>query len=128
MTTIQAGGLHTSLDDLGRAFDVSVTGMTVISVDGRFLRVNEAFCRSLGYSHDALLGLRWQDVTHPDDIQLSVEAAEATAGPENSSPLTKRYLRSDGKIAWVVIGISPLCPRSLSAAPRSARGPCATAC
>lgn len=41
----------------------------LVSKEGWFVEVNQAWCHMLGYSRDELLKMRWQDVTHPDDIE-----------------------------------------------------------
>ncbi|TAN53058.1 MAG: PAS domain S-box protein, partial [Methylococcaceae bacterium] len=44
-------------------------GMALLSLDGRFTRVNRAFCEILGYEPEELLKLTFTAITHPDDIQ-----------------------------------------------------------
>ncbi|MDF2961525.1 MAG: diguanylate cyclase [Paenibacillus sp.] len=49
------------------AFQWSVTGMAVISKDGRILKVNPAFGKLLAYPDSALLENHISTVTHPED-------------------------------------------------------------
>jgi len=52
------------------AMDSSVDGMTIVSADGRHIYVNSAFARMMGHeSPQDMLGKRWQDVTHPNDLE-----------------------------------------------------------
>lgn len=53
---------------LASAFDAAPIGMTVIDLEGRWLRINDAYCRMLGYEREELLDLSFRDLTHPDDV------------------------------------------------------------
>ncbi|NOU97975.1 diguanylate cyclase [Paenibacillus sp. LMG 31456] len=52
------------------AFQWSITGMAVISKDGRFLKVNPAFSNILAYSDSSLIEKHISSITHPDDELL----------------------------------------------------------
>jgi PAS domain S-box-containing protein len=83
------------------AFDASVVGMALAAPDGRWLQVNDALCRLLGYDADALLTMRYQDVTHPDDLESDLALARRMlAGELPAYQMEKRYLRPDGSIVW----------------------------
>src|SRR5262249_15001625 len=47
------------------AFERTNVAMGLAGLDGRFLRVNEAFARLLGYARDDLLQRSQDDITHP---------------------------------------------------------------
>ncbi|MCR8631074.1 diguanylate cyclase [Paenibacillus radicis (ex Xue et al. 2023)] len=49
------------------AFQWSITGMAVISKDGRFLKVNPAFGNILAYQDSSLIEKHISSITHPDD-------------------------------------------------------------
>lgn len=49
-------------------FDHAAVGMAHVAPDGRYLRVNRAYCDLVGYSEDELLSRRFHDITHPDDL------------------------------------------------------------
>ena len=48
--------------------DEAPIGMALVSLEGRFLRVNRAFCAVVGYEPAALTNLTFQDITHPEDL------------------------------------------------------------
>ena len=48
-------------------------GRCLVSLDGRFMKVNEALCHMIGYSESELLSMTANDVTHPDDLSISAE-------------------------------------------------------
>ncbi len=84
------------------AFDRAPIGMTVIALDGEWLRVNDALCEMLGYARDELIGTNVAVYTHPDDVERDREMlAGAVAGSRNLLEREKRYLRKDGSVVWV---------------------------
>ena len=48
--------------------DGAPIGMALVALDGRFVRVNAALSQIVGYSVEELQQLRFQDITHPDDL------------------------------------------------------------
>jgi PAS domain S-box-containing protein len=85
-----------------QGFDNSPIGMVLTDpVTGRYLEVNDAFCRLLGRGRDDLLALSFHDVAHPDDA-LTDEAARAqmAAGAVAHYECEKRYVRPDGSVVW----------------------------
>jgi PAS domain S-box-containing protein len=86
---------------LRSAFDRSPTGMSVIDLAGRWLRINDSYCRMLGYEADELIGAPFQKFTHPDDLAEDYEfVAAALAGELDSFEREKRYVRKDGSLLW----------------------------
>jgi PAS domain S-box-containing protein len=79
------------------AFEDAPTGIAILDLDGRFLRVNEALCRILGRGEQDLMSQTWRDVTHPEDrgVQEAYER-DALAGGDRIFSWEKRYLRPDG--------------------------------
>jgi PAS domain S-box-containing protein len=85
-------------------FGQTAVGIAVGSPDGRFLRVNEALCRLLGYDEHELLQKTVQDITHADDLQAVQDfRQELLATLSQSRVYEKRYLRKDGSTVWVRI-------------------------
>jgi PAS domain S-box-containing protein len=80
------------------AFEQAAVGLAEIGTDGAYLRVNRAMCAFLGRDHDAIIGRRFSDFTHPDD--LAADAVEwpqfVAGGRERVARLERRYLRPDG--------------------------------
>jgi PAS domain S-box-containing protein len=83
-------------------FDNAAVGIAHIAPDGRWLRVNEAASRILGYPVDELLTKSLQDVTYPDDLAADLARAQLIReGKIDSYEIEKRLLRKDGVIIWV---------------------------
>ena len=84
-------------------FEQTAVGVVVGSLDGRFLQVNQALCRLLGYDAHELLQKSFQDVTHADDLQASREFQQELLTTSQSRVYEKRYLHKDGSTVWVRI-------------------------
>ena len=93
------------LEEDGRfqnAFEHAPIGVALIGVDGRWLQVNPAVCRLLGYSADELAGMTFADVTHPDDLETSLDRRRSQLmGGSDAVQIEKRYVRRDGETVWV---------------------------
>lgn len=82
-------------------FDIAATGIVLLTPRGRFLQVNPAFCRFLGYSEAELYQLSVLDITAPEDRPMTREFHhEIMTGVRPSLQYEKRYLRKDGTLAW----------------------------
>ena len=94
---LPAGPVWASGELLCSAFDRSPSGMSVVALDGRWLRINGAYCRMLGYEPEELVGVTFCDFVHADDVAEDREfMAAAIAGELDSLEREKRYLRKDG--------------------------------
>ena len=87
------------------AFDDSAIGMSIEDLSGHFLRVNPALCRMLGYQAAELIGLPYQQVCHPDDVESidHIDALSSGALPRYVREM--RYIRADGSVFWVRVHI-----------------------
>jgi PAS domain S-box-containing protein len=76
-------------------------------MDMRYVRVNRALCKLLGYSAEELMQMSSLDLTHPDDRAASEEGVRrALAGETSTVQLSKRYLRKDGSVVWAEVGVA----------------------
>lgn len=91
-------------------FENSLFGIVAIGPDYKFLKVNDAFCRLLGYQSFELVGVRgFVDVTHPDDVEPSLEKyRDMVRGEVERYTVEKRYLTKTGDVVHVVCFIEKL--------------------
>jgi len=83
-------------------FDHAHRGLAVLSLDGRFLRVNAAYLRLTGWDEAALLGAGVALVLHPDERGAVARRLERlAAGADEREGVPRRYLRPDGSVVWV---------------------------
>jgi PAS domain S-box-containing protein len=86
-------------------FESAASGMALVDpTNGRFLKVNAAGCRMLGYAEDELKALSIQDVTAPGDREESFgRYRKVIEGEVSFSQAKLHYLRSDGSTAYGII-------------------------
>ena len=93
--------LHQANQRFRSAFDDAPIGMTIVSPEGRFLRVNRSMVELLGYSEDELVRLGVPDITHPDDLAEGMQAMEELReNLRDRYQAEKRYLHADGHVIW----------------------------
>ncbi|MBP9231110.1 MAG: PAS domain S-box protein [Phenylobacterium sp.] len=70
-------------------------------ITGRYIRVNRAFARMLGYEPEELIGQDGWSFTWPDDRDEGREGyARLLSGEVSTYHREKRYLRRDGQPVW----------------------------
>ncbi|MEM9121098.1 MAG: PAS domain S-box protein [Cyanobacteria bacterium P01_F01_bin.56] len=88
-------------------FSQTAMGISQVDMEGRFIRVNEQFCRLLGYSRSELLQLTDQAVTHPHDWEAQVAREQPLlAANVEDVVCEKRYLAKDGRTVWARVTAS----------------------
>ncbi len=83
--------------------------MALVSIEGRFIKVNQSLCNMLGYSQGALLQIGFQNITHPDDLETDLGfVQDLLQGRLNHYDMEKRYFHKKGGIIWVLLSVSLL--------------------
>ncbi|WP_300320155.1 PAS domain S-box protein [Accumulibacter sp.] len=99
--------LRQSEAELRVAFEQAAVGIAFVAADGRWLSVNDRLCEMVAYRRDELLGLRFQDITHADDLESDLaEVRRMLAREIDSYRQEKRYIRKDGRVIWVNITVA----------------------
>ena len=85
-------------------FDHSAVGNSVTLPSGE-ISVNQALCEMLGFSQDELKNCKWQEITHPDDVELTQNEIDALiSGKKETVRFTKRYINKAGAVVWADVG------------------------
>lgn len=99
--------LRTSMEMFASAFNKSGIGMALVSPDGKWLDVNNALCEITGYSKEELMNCRFQDITHPDDLEADMLLVNEMLRKERASySIEKRYISKQNKIIHVLLTVS----------------------
>ena len=76
-------------------------GIVESSAEGKYLDVNEEFCRILGYDRDELLQRGIKEVTHDEDYHVDIKLhGQLMEGEIPYYKLEKRFVRKDSQIIW----------------------------
>ena len=96
------GALRESEERFRRVFEEGPLGLALVGRDCRFLQVNNALCRMVGYSEAELTQMPFVNITHADDRQADLELAQKLF--ENEIPFfhtQERYVKKSGEIIWI---------------------------
>lgn len=96
--------LRTSEERFRLSFETTAIGAVMVGMDGRFIKTNRAFDRIIGFSSAELRSKTFQEITHPDDVQMGEDAfRDLVAGRRQSVHLEKRYVTADGRTIWASV-------------------------
>jgi PAS domain S-box-containing protein len=88
-------------------FELAAMGIAHVSLEGRWLRVNDEVCRITGYSREELLNLGFAEITHPEDLEKDrLQARQLLTGEIRTYTMEKRYIRKTGGPIWVSLTVS----------------------
>jgi PAS domain S-box-containing protein len=91
------------------AFEKGAIPMALASMSGEFFRVNIALCNLTGYSENELKGMKFANLTHPDDLENNLKGFKKIVEGETSFfRMEKRYIRKNGEIIWVDMSTAPV--------------------
>lgn len=99
--------LRESQENLARTEQFSLVMSTHTDLEGRWLKVPPTLCKLLGYAEEKLLGHKFQEITHPNDIEAErSQCSRLIRGEIKSFDLEKRFLGKSGSIIWVYLNTS----------------------
>ena len=91
------------------AFEFSPNAMAMVSLKGRFLKVNRKLAKTVGYSQEELLDRNFQEITHQEDSETDLELLnEIVAHKRESYQIEKRYIHKNGSIIYGLLNVSLL--------------------
>ena len=92
--------LRESEEKFRNLFENSTIGKSLTELDGK-VQVNNAFRNLVGYSNEELEKIKWMEITHPDDIQISTDTIKLLLdGNISIGRFEKRYIHKNGDIVW----------------------------
>ena len=99
--------LRESEEKFRRAFEDAATGEALVALDGTFIQVNRSLCEIVGYQAEELVGKTFQEITHPEDLDLDLNyVRQMLAGQLRTYQMEKRYFHKLGYVVWVLLSAS----------------------
>ena len=96
--------LRQTNDELQTIYDGMVEGLLVTDIETkRFVRVNPAMCRMLGYSEEELLTASIKDIHPPEEVPNDLQRFQAAAEGRVSINEDRPVLRKDGSVFYADI-------------------------
>jgi len=85
-------------------FELAPNGMLLLGIDGKFIKVNRAFCSMIGYTKEEVKSMTFGEITHPDDLSESNEWVTKLLNNEVSTiDFEKRCFHKSGRIIWAYV-------------------------
>lgn len=99
--------LDKSEESFEGAFEHSTTGMALVSLEGKWIKVNQNLCDITGYSEEELMKINYLDLTHPEDRSRDLlHRAEVLEGKRKSYQTKKRYYHKKGHIVHLIVSVT----------------------
>lgn len=99
--------IQTSESKFKTLFETAAIGIAMVKPNGRWLEVNEELCRIVGYSREELLGLTFQDITLPEDLNTDLNLLDQlVSGKLSRYQLDKRYVKKSGDPVWIELTVT----------------------
>jgi PAS domain S-box-containing protein len=91
-------------------FEQAPLGVALVdSLSGQFQEINLRFADIVGRTREALAGLDWMGLTHPDDLREELgQMTRLNVGVDSGFRMNKRFLWPDGAAAWVAVTVARL--------------------
>lgn len=87
--------------------DHAPIGMAIVSLDGKWLNVNNKLCEIIEYTKEELEKRSIQDVTFQADIDSDLDSrTKLLSGKIQSYQVEKRYVKKDNQLTWIVTNVS----------------------
>lgn len=105
--SVKNEGLEKSIQDFSsykEIFDNSPLGIPVYNAEGVIIKANRRFEEIMGYSSNELIGKKISEVTHPEDIHISIDLLNKLfSKQEPVVKVKKRNLKKNGDIVELEI-------------------------
>jgi diguanylate cyclase (GGDEF)-like protein/PAS domain S-box-containing protein len=84
-----------------RFLEVSRDLLCTVDEDGRFVEINEAGTRILGYPDAELIGKPFIELVHPEDLDGTVREAAGVLEASATNGFQNRYVTGAGELIWL---------------------------
>jgi PAS domain S-box-containing protein len=96
-----------------RFFNLSLDLLIIANFDGRFLRLNPAWEKTLGFTQAELMSYSYLELVHPDDRERSIVTLQKLTRGESQLDFENRYRCQDGSYRWLSWSATPYPEKNL---------------
>lgn len=99
--------LASSADVFETFFDQASMGLALADLSTRYVRVNQTYAQLVGRPPEDLIGVPFADVLHPEDREgETLRVQQLLDGTERALQAEERYIGPDGRVVWVLHGVT----------------------
>ncbi len=98
--------LRVSEERFRAIFNQAAAGIAQTDSSGRYTLVNKCYCDLTGRKPGELLGVKMQDIIHPDDRANQLALLKRSRKDGHDFMTEQRYVRPDGNIVWLRNSVS----------------------
>ncbi|MBP0613685.1 response regulator [Chryseobacterium sp. cx-311] len=89
------------LNSYDELFETSNDLLGVFSLDGKFVKLNPAFSKMLGWSDEQFMSRGFIEFVHPEDRKSTLQVINTLAQGESLVNFTNRYIIKSGAVRWI---------------------------
>jgi PAS domain S-box-containing protein len=90
-------------------FQNSSIGMALVSLENKWLDVNNSICEIFGYTKEELVNKSFQDITHPSDVTKGFESLKLLKkGKLENYQIEKRYIHKNGSVVYAILTVTSI--------------------
>jgi PAS domain S-box-containing protein len=93
--------LQEKSEELDQFFTLALDLLCIADSEGTFRRLNSAWETTLGYRMDELIGKKFLDLIHPDDLEATLVAVEHMSSGKEVINFVNRFRCKDGSYRWI---------------------------
>lgn len=86
--------------ELSRFFDLVPDMACVLSLDGRFKKINGAWSDALGFNEAEILGMRYTEIMHKDDVRKTTQEVQSHLSQSGKISFISRFRTKRGEYRW----------------------------
>lgn len=88
-------------NELQHVLDASLDIICTVNDEGEFVKINKAAEQILGYSANELIGKRYIEFVHPDDLKATLNCADELFAGTPTTGFVNRYKRKEGDYIYI---------------------------
>jgi PAS domain S-box-containing protein len=101
-----ADALQDSESRLATVFSQGIVGILHRDSERNVLMVNDRYLELIGRTAEELVGLPFEELTHPDDREWTAAILSEKVKTRESFTVEMRYVRPDGSVIWCEVNVS----------------------